>query len=68
MTQLHVLCALSEYSNTGPLSFIESVYIVGLKGELKSNRLQPHETTFSHDVDSIGENMQKNTGVDDDDG
>lgn len=32
----------------------ESVYVVGLEGELKSSR--PHETTFSHDVDSIGEN------------
>ncbi|XP_075892657.1 mitogen-activated protein kinase kinase kinase kinase 5 isoform X1 [Nelusetta ayraudi] len=31
----------------------KSVYIVGLKGELKSNKPLPHETTFSHDVDSL---------------
>ncbi|XP_028274569.1 mitogen-activated protein kinase kinase kinase kinase 5 [Parambassis ranga] len=29
----------------------KSVYVVGLEGELKSSR--PHETTFSHDMDSI---------------
>ncbi|KAM7412589.1 hypothetical protein PAMA_020120 [Pampus argenteus] len=30
-----------------------SVHIVGLEGELKSNRSMPHETTFSHEVESI---------------
>ncbi|XP_051254535.1 mitogen-activated protein kinase kinase kinase kinase 5 [Dicentrarchus labrax] len=30
-----------------------SVHIVGLEGELKSNRPLPLETTFSHDVESI---------------
>ncbi|XP_047450080.1 mitogen-activated protein kinase kinase kinase kinase 5-like isoform X2 [Mugil cephalus] len=31
----------------------KTVQIVGLEGELKGSRLQPHETTFTHDVDSI---------------
>lgn len=31
----------------------KSVHIVGLEGELKSNRHPPHETTFSHNVESI---------------
>uniref|UniRef100_A0A8D0D2B3 Uncharacterized protein n=1 Tax=Sander lucioperca TaxID=283035 RepID=A0A8D0D2B3_SANLU len=41
------------YSSTKPLSSTESVHIVGLEGELKSNRPLTHETTFSHDVESI---------------
>lgn len=40
------------------LSLTESVYIVGLKGEPKSNKPMPQETTFSQDVDSIGENLR----------
>lgn len=32
----------------------ESVHIVDLEGELKSGR---HDTTFSHDIESIGENI-----------
>ncbi|XP_076591582.1 mitogen-activated protein kinase kinase kinase kinase 5 isoform X1 [Chaetodon auriga] len=31
----------------------KSVHIVGLEGEVKSSRPPPHDTTFSHDVDSI---------------
>lgn len=31
----------------------KSVHIVGLEGELKSSRSMTHETTFSHDVESI---------------
>lgn len=31
----------------------KSVHIVGLEGELKSSRSMSHETTFSHDVESI---------------
>ena len=36
-------------------SSTETVYIVGLDGEIKSNRL--NDTTFSLDVESIGENI-----------
>lgn len=39
------------------LSSTESVHIVDLKGELKSNRTLAHEATFSHDVESIGEKI-----------
>lgn len=36
------------------LTFLpDSVHMVGLEGELKSSR---HDTTFSHDVESIGDN------------
>lgn len=39
-------------------SSTESVHIVGLEGELKSNRLGL-DTTFSQDVESIGENIHE---------
>lgn len=43
--------------HTQLLSSTGSVHIVGLEGEVKSNRPPPHDTTFSHDIESIGENI-----------
>ncbi|CAG6008079.1 unnamed protein product [Menidia menidia] len=39
-----------------------SAYIVNLDGELRSNLHLPHETTFSHEVESIGESIRKLEG------
>nr|XP_046245936.1 mitogen-activated protein kinase kinase kinase kinase 5-like isoform X2 [Scatophagus argus] len=45
---------VNQLDNTSLLVLIEkSVYIVGLDGELKSSRPPPHDTTFSHEVESI---------------
>lgn len=44
----------AELASVMFLTFLpESVHIVGLEGEVKSSR---HHTTFSHDIESIGEN------------
>ncbi|XP_035856907.1 mitogen-activated protein kinase kinase kinase kinase 5-like isoform X2 [Sander lucioperca] len=45
---------VNQLDSSSLLVLIEkSVHIVGLEGELKSNRPLTHETTFSHDVESI---------------
>lgn len=45
---------VQQLDNSSLLVLMErSVQIVTLEGELKTSRHQPHETTFSHDVESI---------------
>ena len=51
-----------RYPHTDGLSSTESVHIVGLDGELKSKWL--HDNTFSHDVESLGENFRWQVKVD----
>ncbi|TKS80622.1 Mitogen-activated protein kinase kinase kinase kinase 5 [Collichthys lucidus] len=45
---------VNQLDSSSLLVLIErSVHIVGLEGEVKSNRPPPHDTTFSHDIESI---------------
>lgn len=51
------LLMLQMTFNPEPVCSAGSVQIVGLEGELKNNKYLPHESSFSYDVESIGENQ-----------